>query len=69
MNHVTERDRDQARELGKAIFGDYLSEAGREFTLICQAMADAREPFTKPLVHELKPLMISGVSRLAIAPT
>ncbi len=48
MNHVTLRDREQARELCVAIFGDHLSEDGREFKLICQALADAREPFTKP---------------------
>lgn len=55
MNHITMRDREQARELCKAIFGDFLSEDGVEFKLICQALADARAPFGKPAVHEPAP--------------
>ncbi len=42
--NVTERDRERARELCVAIFGDFLSEGGAEFLLICQALADARAP-------------------------
>jgi hypothetical protein len=52
---ITMRDREQARELEKAIFGDHLSEGGREHELICQALAAAREPFTKPAVPEPAP--------------
>jgi len=52
MIEVTVRDRQEARKLCVAIFGDHLSEDGHEFKLICRALADAREPFTKPAVHE-----------------
>ncbi len=55
MIDITMRDRKQARELCVAIFGDRLSEAGREFKLICQALADAREPFTKLAAPSLAP--------------
>jgi hypothetical protein len=56
MIEVTLRDRQQARKLCVAIFGDHLSDDGREFHLICQALADAREPFNtpanKPAAHD-----------------
>jgi len=63
MIEITMRDREQAHKLEKALFGDHLSEGGREHELICQALAHAREPIAKPAVEP------SPVSRLASAPT